>query len=1057
MFRGIGIIPPNESSPTRIIKRSENTPSLRRQFDWIFNLSIFSVTVLVLFLLAGIIRYFWGTPESWDYAIVIDAGSHGSRLHLFRWPPRQYDPSHPFTGPVSFPEDVASVKVTPGISLFSEHPPDVILSLEPLVTFAKNVLSTEGDRWSSIPLYLKATAGMRDLNRDTRDEIMLSIRDFFSNHTNSPFYFRPDMARVISGEEEGAFGWMSSNLAAGSFFGNASTSVGAMDMGGASMQITFIPHHTSILESLFPAHVGGYALRLYTHSYLGYGWGDSLKRVTLRVALTALESEAAHEGIEFWKLPHVHPPNYNGTSEILDDVDSRKSNVDFDHSHHSDIDEKNIINNFSKEQKKILHQIQSLPNVNAHHPCYPKNYNFKFLIGSLLDPDVGKVRVTETGGHLPRADLYSITDGHGDAVEHEKSRHKDLLTIKVGKGTDKLVPPPPRSISRPGDETASTSRRLSDSHVPEKRKIILCPPSHLHDPDDISSLSALRQHAAVVSRLLNPTIKNLSLDIAAMQIFRDSAIDKLTDSDRDMLQISLRSIKKWQNDHAVSGRTRAANSLLGRPLNDGIDFASPQLRTELTNALSPYHADCLIEFGLSQQMHEMNGGDKILMDPFGGFLQNFSIVEMIEDKESEQIKSGVLKPENDSIRRLSAAEAGIDTERMKRRHEVRASISPFAEETNVPRLWLDKEVTVIGTGNAEECRALAQSLFYKDAPCFTHTCAFNGVYQPRLLNSKFQAFGQYGSMREMMGVPEGATPEEFAAAAGILCNRDLDDLIDRLDTGRLPGGSKSALVTYCWKAMWSASTLLDGYEFPRNATNLAFKTSFADDSEPGWTSGAAFYEVNMFFWTVPTGSYETAFWIALIGLLVSVIVLSVIIPQLASLRKETARTHPNFASKRIYSLLNSNQPGYAASRLQSNNYNSGDLSNQPLSATLARERKNSFSMSQGSYLDVPSSAGLSPKSASLFPNNNVNFSNNINNDYHNSGMPNNNIGSNVKSNGRKASFILESVNEEHEETEIDEPENSLLMNQTLNAKVSPLNRSGKRVALPFTTGKQLGV
>ncbi|XP_021269615.1 ectonucleoside triphosphate diphosphohydrolase 8 isoform X3 [Numida meleagris] len=97
-------------------------------------------------------------------------------------------------------------------------------------------------------------------------------------------------AQILTGNEEGAFGWITVNylletLIKFSFAGKwehpQNTEVlGALDLGGASTQITFQPgvtiedKNTSVLFRLY-----GTNYSLYTHSYLCYGQMQALKRL----------------------------------------------------------------------------------------------------------------------------------------------------------------------------------------------------------------------------------------------------------------------------------------------------------------------------------------------------------------------------------------------------------------------------------------------------------------------------------------------------------------------------------------------------------------------------------------------------------------------------------------------------------------------------------------------------------------------------------------------------------------------------------------------------------
>lgn len=73
--------------------------------------------------------------------------------------------------------------------------------LEPMVQFAKDVLTDHEKNWEKFPIYLKATAGMRELSYKDREAILAVVREYLGNPETCPFFFTFDQARVISGEE----------------------------------------------------------------------------------------------------------------------------------------------------------------------------------------------------------------------------------------------------------------------------------------------------------------------------------------------------------------------------------------------------------------------------------------------------------------------------------------------------------------------------------------------------------------------------------------------------------------------------------------------------------------------------------------------------------------------------------------------------------------------------------------------------------------------------------------------------------------------------------------
>jgi len=56
--------------------------------------------------------------------------------------------------------------------------------------------------------------------------------------------------------------------------------LGALDMGGASTQITFVPENPAKIEPIYNCSVGLYGIeyKLYTHSYLCYGVNEAYRQ-----------------------------------------------------------------------------------------------------------------------------------------------------------------------------------------------------------------------------------------------------------------------------------------------------------------------------------------------------------------------------------------------------------------------------------------------------------------------------------------------------------------------------------------------------------------------------------------------------------------------------------------------------------------------------------------------------------------------------------------------------------------------------------------------------------
>lgn len=218
----------------------------------------------------------------WQYGIMVDAGSGGTRLHVYRWPPRVADPLRPLYAAVTVPEEMFEVSARPGISSFANNITGLKPYMNDLLDRAASRLQDRSQSWYLMPLYLKATAGARDLYQDQRDAIFAELRSvlFSSNFRFDDEYW----ARTISGEEEAVHAWLSVNAIKGTYRAVPENTWGALDMGGASTQIVFIPKDVSIIQNYFPLHISYLHLHLYSHSFLEYGYRDANMRMVKMLA-----------------------------------------------------------------------------------------------------------------------------------------------------------------------------------------------------------------------------------------------------------------------------------------------------------------------------------------------------------------------------------------------------------------------------------------------------------------------------------------------------------------------------------------------------------------------------------------------------------------------------------------------------------------------------------------------------------------------------------------------------------------------------------------------------
>ncbi len=209
----------------------------------------------------------------WSYALVIDASSSASTLAIFEWKPAiggrlPRVEAAPRTGS---PATKAAgerweKRVKPGLGSYRGRPNEAAASLEPLIEYALDKIGSDPATLARTSVSVRATAGMRLLGADDRAQILSSIDRYLES---TPFGSTP--ARVISGAEEGLYGWITVNYILGHLeHGGRFSTVGALDLGGASTQITFQPldFPKRFAETIT---LGSNTYNLYAKSYLDLG------------------------------------------------------------------------------------------------------------------------------------------------------------------------------------------------------------------------------------------------------------------------------------------------------------------------------------------------------------------------------------------------------------------------------------------------------------------------------------------------------------------------------------------------------------------------------------------------------------------------------------------------------------------------------------------------------------------------------------------------------------------------------------------------------------------
>uniref|UniRef100_A0A3Q0R2G3 Ectonucleoside triphosphate diphosphohydrolase 6 n=1 Tax=Amphilophus citrinellus TaxID=61819 RepID=A0A3Q0R2G3_AMPCI len=169
-----------------------------------------------------------------QFGIMFDAGSTGTRIHVFKF--QMEDKGAPTLAHETFRA------IKPGLSAYADEPQQCAAGIVELLEVAKS--SIPPLYWTSTPVVLKATAGLRLLPGQKADQLLDRVR-----HTS------PDLSGLHSAH---------------------SPTVGMLDLGGGSTQITFSPQDEKTIQTSPIDHIRSFQMFsnthvVYTHSYLGLG------------------------------------------------------------------------------------------------------------------------------------------------------------------------------------------------------------------------------------------------------------------------------------------------------------------------------------------------------------------------------------------------------------------------------------------------------------------------------------------------------------------------------------------------------------------------------------------------------------------------------------------------------------------------------------------------------------------------------------------------------------------------------------------------------------------
>ncbi|CAI7571972.1 unnamed protein product [Penicillium bialowiezense] len=242
----------------------------------------------------------------WRYGVVLDAGSSGTRVHVYRWlrnaaARKKADVEELKSLPEIKTKEEWTKKIRPGVSSFADKPESVGSDhLAGLLDHAKGIIPAEDAK--DTPIFLLATAGMRLVGNVERQLLLDNICSYARDNTD---FLLPDCGvhiQVIPGVTEGLYGWIATNYLMGAFdtpdkhdHGKGHHTYGFLDMGGASAQIAFAPNatetekHANDLKLLRLRNVDGSVQehRVFVTSWLEFGVHEARRRYLEALQTTA--------------------------------------------------------------------------------------------------------------------------------------------------------------------------------------------------------------------------------------------------------------------------------------------------------------------------------------------------------------------------------------------------------------------------------------------------------------------------------------------------------------------------------------------------------------------------------------------------------------------------------------------------------------------------------------------------------------------------------------------------------------------------------------------------
>jgi guanosine-diphosphatase len=232
-----------------------------------------------------------------QYALMIDAGSTGSRIHVYRF--NNCGPTPELENEVF--KMTEKKKGGSGLSSYDADAEGAAKSLDPLMEAALEAVPR--DYQSCSPIAVKATAGLRMLGEEKSNNILKAVRRRLETVYPFPVVSEAQHGvETMEGKDEAVYAWVTINYLLGNLgTSDKSPTAAVFDLGGGSTQIVFeptfkangpdgTPGQLADGDHAYQLKFGSRSFTLYQHSHLGYGLMAARNAVHRSVVETKHES-----------------------------------------------------------------------------------------------------------------------------------------------------------------------------------------------------------------------------------------------------------------------------------------------------------------------------------------------------------------------------------------------------------------------------------------------------------------------------------------------------------------------------------------------------------------------------------------------------------------------------------------------------------------------------------------------------------------------------------------------------------------------------------------------